>query len=124
MALSHQSQRSATDSQIDQLHIAGGLEGEKPEPQDPKGEVSKGERNKEEAVSDDAQHRAVSGKQGQGESLMAKSGHRFTLEEKRWRYAEKAVIEPHGNESIDLKTLWAANPKHVGPQQQSPQYEL
>jgi hypothetical protein len=55
---------------------------------------------------------------------MAKSGHRFTLEEKRWRYAEKAVIEPHGNESIDLKTLWAANPKHEEPQQQSPQYEL
>ena len=31
VALGHQSQRSATDSQIDQLHIAGGLEGKKPE---------------------------------------------------------------------------------------------
>jgi hypothetical protein len=123
VALSHQSQRSATDSQIDQLHIAGGLEGEKPEPQDPKGEVSKGERNKEEAVSDDAQHRAVSGKQSQSEALMAKAWHRFTLEAKRWRDAEKAVIGPHETESIDLKTLWAANPKHEGPQQQSPQYE-
>ena len=123
VALGHQSQRSTTDSQIDQLHIPRGLEGEKPEPQDPKGEVSKGERNKEEAVSDDAQHRAVSGKQSQSEALMAKAWHRFTLEAKRWRDAEKAVIGPHETESIDLKTLWAANQKHEGPQQQSPQYE-
>jgi len=99
------------------------LEGEKPEPQDPKREVSKGERDKEEAVSDDAQHRAVSGKQGQGEALMAKAWHRFTLGEKKWHDAKKAVIGPRGIGSIDLKNLWAANPKHEGPRQQSPQYE-
>ena len=85
--------------------------------------MSKGGGNKEEAVSDDAQHRAVSGKQGQGETLMAKSWHRIMLEAKRWRDAEKVVIGPREIESIDLKTLWAANRKHEEPQQQSPQYE-
>jgi len=55
---------------------------------------------------------------------MAKAGHRFTLEEKRWRDAKKAVIRPHGFGSTDLTALWAANPKHEEPQQPSPQYEL
>ena len=46
---------------------------------------------------------------------MAKAGHSFTLDGKRWRDAKKAVIGTHGIGSNDLKTLWVANLKHEEP---------